>query len=165
MSLSQWWCGDTRIGLWSRRCRSWSRGWWVSGRYSAQCYCGPRRAGSSSRLCVNPSSTSWWFSRPAAAHSPQCGWKHPECGAFVAHWDPHLHDRKHNEGEMAKECVSHNDEKHWTGGVMTWWQTPYFQHMRQGFGLFAPDWPMEVPRKLHEEKYQIALFTDAKRPS
>ncbi len=118
MSPNQWWCGDTRIVLWSRRCRSWSRGWWVSGRYSAQCYCGLMRAGFSSRPCVNPSSTSWWFARPAAAHSPPCGWKHTECGAFVAHWDPHLRDRKHNESELAAECVSRN-EKHWTGGVMT----------------------------------------------
>ncbi len=118
MSPNQWWCGDTRIVLWSRRCRSWSRGWWVSGRYSALCYCGLMRAGFSSRPCVNPSSTSWWFARPAAAHSPPCGWKHTECGAFVAHWDPHLRDRKHNEGELAAECASHK-EKHWTGGMMT----------------------------------------------
>lgn len=153
MSLSQWWCGDTRIGLWSHHCRSWSRGWWVSVRYSARCYCGPRKAGSSSRLCVNPSSTSWWFARPAAAHNPPCGWKHPECGAFVAHWDQHLHDRKQNEGELAAKHVSHNDEKYWTGGVMT--NTVFPTYMSR-FWFIRPKLvysPMEVPRKLKEEKY------------
>lgn len=130
MSLSQWWCDDTRIVLWSHRCRSWSRGSWASVRYSAQCYCGLVRAGSSSQLCVNPSSTSWWFVRPAAAHSPPCGWKHPECGVSVAHWDPHLLDRKHKWG--------------WAVGRMCYPQWMVFPTDMSGFDFFffTSNWPM-----------------------
>lgn len=89
-SLSPWWCGGTRSGPWSRRCRSWSRGWWASGRCSERCYCGPVTVGSSSRLSGSPSSTDWWCAHLAAARSPLCGWTHPGCGASDDHSNQHL---------------------------------------------------------------------------
>lgn len=88
--FSQWWCGGTRSGLWNHRCRSWSRGWWESGRCSVRCCCVPETAGSSSLQCASPSSTGWWCARPAAARSPQCGWTRPESGASVGRSAPLL---------------------------------------------------------------------------
>lgn len=88
--VSPWWCGGTRSGPWSRRCRSWSRGWWASARCSARCCCVPATAGSSSRRCESPSSTGWWSARPAAARSPPCGWRRPVCGASAGRSAPRL---------------------------------------------------------------------------
>ena len=89
-SLSLWWCGGTRSGPWSHRCRSWSPDWWASGQYSGQCCCGPGTEGSSSRPSASPNSTSWWCAHQAKGRSPLCGWTHPACGASGDHSSPHL---------------------------------------------------------------------------
>ena len=78
---SPWLTSGTKTAPWSRRCRSWSRGWWASARYSARCCCGPVRAGSGARPSSSPSSRGWWSSRRAAARSPPCGWRRPASGA------------------------------------------------------------------------------------
>lgn len=96
MCLSLWWCGGTRTGPWSRRCRSWSRDWWASGRYSGRCCCVRGTAGFSSLPCESPSSTGWWCARPAAAHSPPCGWTRPECDASDGRSNPHLLQQTHH---------------------------------------------------------------------
>jgi len=88
--LSLWWCAGTRSGPGSRRCRSWSRGWWASARCSGRCCCVPATAGSSSRPYASPSSTGWWCARPAAARSPPCGWTRPACDASAGRSAPPL---------------------------------------------------------------------------
>lgn len=78
---SPWSTSGTKTAPGSRRCRSWSRGWWASARCSARCCCGPGRAGSGARPSASPSSRGWWSFRPAAARSPPCGWTRPASGA------------------------------------------------------------------------------------
>lgn len=74
LRISLWWFGGTRSAPWSHRCRSWSRGWWGSGRCIAQCYCVPATAGFCALPCASPSSTGWWCARLEAARNPPCGW-------------------------------------------------------------------------------------------